>query len=146
MDLTGIISISGKPGLYKVVAQSPKNIIVENLVDGKKAPAFASHKISALEDITMYTQEGDDKPLKEVYSDLFQHLDGKEAPSHKEEMNVLRGLFDTVMPDNDKEMIFDSDVRKMFQWYNILVTSGTLEERLKASEENTEENPSEEEE
>ena len=89
MDLTGIISISGKPGLYKVVAQSPKSIIVENLADGKKTPAFASHKISALEDITMYTKDGDDKPLKDIYTDLFNHLSGKEGPSHKDKIIKL---------------------------------------------------------
>lgn len=135
MDLTGIISISGKPGLYKVIAQSPKSIIVENLADGKKTPAFASHKISALEDITMYTKDGDDKPLKDIYADLFTHLSGKEGPSHKDKMDDLRSLFNTVMPDNDEEMIFDSDIRKMFQWYNILIASGTLEERMNAEEE-----------
>jgi hypothetical protein len=83
MDLSGIISISGKPGLFKVVAQAKNNIIVESLVDGKRVPAYSTDKISALEDISIYTYE-EDKPLAEVYQAIYE----KEIDS----MTVARGL------------------------------------------------------
>ena len=70
MNLTGIISISGKPGLYKVVAQAKNSVIVESLEDNKRVPAYATDRISALEDISIYTY-GEDKPLKEIYTDIF---------------------------------------------------------------------------
>ena len=76
MDLSGIISIAGKPGLYSVVAQSPSSIIVENLETGRRMPAFASNKISALEDITMYTTD-EDMPLPDIVQNIWDKEEGK---------------------------------------------------------------------
>ena len=70
MDLSGIISISGRPGLFKVVAQGKNSIIVESLVENNHFPSYATDRISALEDISIYTYE-EDKPLKEIFEGLF---------------------------------------------------------------------------
>ncbi len=125
MNLTGIISISGKSGLYKVIAQAKNSVIVESLEDKKRVPAYATDRISALEDISIYTIE-EDKPLKEVYRAIYDKENGGAAPSHKESEKTLRTYLEEILPDYDKERVYVSDIKKMFQWYNILQKSGNL--------------------
>lgn len=142
MNLTGIISISGKPGLYKVVGQSKNSIIVENINDGKRMPAYASNRISALEDISIYTVE-EDVPLREVYEKIYEKEQGKEAPPHKEDIDILRTYLESILPNYDKEKVYDSDLRKLFQWYNILHKADLL--TMEEEEENSEGEPEAEE-
>lgn len=125
MSLRGIISISGKSGLYKVIAQGKNNVIVESLEDGRRFPAFASNKISALEDISIYTLE-EDVMLTEVYKKMFETLKGGEAISHKGEVSEMRDFLLSVLPNYDEEKVNNSDVKKLFQWYNILHSAGLL--------------------
>ncbi len=125
MNLTGIISISGKAGLYKVIAQAKNSVIVESLEDNKRIPAYATDRISALEDISIYTIQ-EDKPLKEVYRAIFEKENGGAAPSHKESEKVLRAYLEGILPDYDRERVYLSDIKKMFQWYNLLQKSGNL--------------------
>lgn len=125
MDLSGIISISGKPGLYRVVAKGKNSIIVEALMDNKRFPAYASDRISALEDISIYTYE-DDKPLKEIFEGLYSKMEGGEVPSHKEDISVLQDALGDVLPNYDEERVYPSDIKKIFQWYNLLHKAGLL--------------------
>ncbi|MGB0933310.1 MAG: DUF5606 domain-containing protein [Lishizhenia sp.] len=125
MNLSGIISISGRPGLYSVVAQGKNNVIVQSLSDDKRFPAYASDRISALEDISIYTYEGD-VPLKEVYTKIFEKEGGKETISHKESANKLTAYLEEILPDYDRERVYPSDVKKLFQWYNLLHKHGVL--------------------
>ncbi len=125
MKLKGLIAISGKPGLYKVAAQGRNNIIVESLDTGKKFPAFASDKISALEDISIYTYS-EDVPLAEVFTKLAEKVGYEKSISHKENGAVLRSEIASFLPDYDQERVFESDIRKLFQWYNVLVDKGFI--------------------
>ncbi|MCH2230415.1 MAG: DUF5606 domain-containing protein [Crocinitomicaceae bacterium] len=125
MDLSGIISISGRPGLFKVVAQGKNSIIVESVVDKKRFPAYSTDRISALEDISIYTYESD-KPLKEIYGDMYLKTEGKEAPSHKESLATLVEFLSDILPNYDEDRVYPSDIKKLFQWYNLLVKSGNL--------------------
>jgi len=125
MDLSGIISISGRAGLYKVIAQGKNSIIVESLTDKKRFPAYATDRISALEDISIYTYDSD-KPIKEIFDDIFKKQDGKEAPSHKEDISVLTAYILEIIPDYDDERVYPSDIKKLVQWYNMLLKSGNL--------------------
>ena len=125
MNLQGIISIAGRPGLYKVVAQGKNTVIVESMTDKKRFPAHASDKISSLEDISVYTTDEDVK-LTEVYSKMYEKLNGKEALSHKEDPSKLREFVLTFLPNYDSERVYDSDVKKLFQWYNSLLSEGLL--------------------
>lgn len=125
MDLSGVISISGRPGLYKVVAQGKNSIIVQSLIDNKRFPAYSTDRISALEDISIYTIEGD-KPLKEIVSDIFKKENGKAAPSHKESIATLKEYLSDILPNYDEERVYPSDIQKLFQWYNLLLSSGNL--------------------
>lgn len=130
MDLSGVISISGRPGLYKVIAQGKNSIIVESLIDKKRFPAYSSDRISALEDISIYTYD-DDKPLKDILSDIFKKQSGKESPSHKEDVSVLQEYLSDILPDYDEERVYPSDIKKIFQWYNLLLKAGVLKEEEK---------------
>jgi hypothetical protein len=123
MNLTGIISISGKSGLFKVVAQSKNSIIVESLIDKKRSPAYSTDRISALDDISIYTYE-EDFPLKEVYAKIYEKEQGKDAPSHKENLGVLEAYLESVLPNYDKARVYPSDIKKLFQWYNLLNAQG----------------------
>lgn len=125
MNLTGIISISGKPGLYKVIAQSKNSIIVESLDTNKRTPAYSTDRISAIEDISIYTYE-EDVPLKKVFKAIFEKENGGNAPSHKEDIQVLEKYLQSVLPNYDQERVYTSDVRKIFQWYNKLNTAGLI--------------------
>ncbi|MCR9173304.1 MAG: DUF5606 domain-containing protein [bacterium] len=126
MDLSGIISISGRPGLYKVIAQGKNSIIVESLIDKKRFPAYSSDRVSALEDISIYTID-DDKPLKEIFADIYEKQQGKEGPSHKSDIGELTDYFTEILPDYDEERVYASDIKKLFQWYNLLLKAGALE-------------------
>lgn len=125
MSLRGIISISGKGGLYKVIAQGKNNVIVESLEDGKKFPAFASNRISALEDISIYTID-EDVMLGEVYQKMFDKLSGAKALDHKSDVAELRAFLAEVLPNYDEERVNNSDIKKLFQWYNLLQAAGLL--------------------
>ena len=126
MNLKGFISITGKPGLYKVVGQGKEKLIVESLADGKRMPAFASQKISALDDITMYTTE-EDVPLHEIVKKIFEKENGGLCIDPKaSDEKALRAYIESVVPAYDKERVHISDLRKLFTWYNLLHGTGHL--------------------
>jgi len=130
MDIKGIIAISGKPGLFKVAAQGRNNIIVQSLENNKKFPAFASDKISALEDICIYTVE-EEVPLLDVYTKLAKKEAYKKSISHKESPEKLREHLSSFLPDFDEDRVYNSDIKKLFQWYNILVDKGIIVKETK---------------
>lgn len=144
MDLSGIISIAGKPGLYKVIAQGKNNVIVESLVNGKRIPAYATDKISALEDISIYTLESD-VPLADVFASLIKKFEGKEGLSHKDDVINLQEVLFEVLPDYDEDRVYPSDIKKLFQWYNLLVNAGVLTFEADEKEEPKQEEAAEEE-
>lgn len=134
MDLKGIIAISGRPGLYKVIAQGKNNVIVESLINKKRFPAFASDRISALDDICIYTYD-DEVPLGEVYSKLAEVEKFQKSVGHKEAMPKLREKLESFLPDYDRDRVYDNDVKKLFQWYNLLVDNDIINEESTKKEE-----------
>lgn len=144
MNLSGIIAISGKPGLFKVVAQGKNSIIVQSLLDNKKMPAYSSDRISALDDISIYTYD-EDQPLKEVFKAIHKKENGGETISHKEDASKLQNYLLEILPNFDQERVYPSDIKKIFQWYNLLLKSGDLvietEEEQKEEEKSTEKKP-----
>jgi len=139
MDLTGIISVSGKSGLFKTLSQTKSHIIVESLTDGKRMPVHATQRVSSLEDISIYTMD-EDKPLTEVFELLLKKENGKKSISHKEDDDTLKKHFVTVLEDYDQERVYASDIKKFYQWYNILVDAKVLklEEKKEKKEEKAE--------
>ena len=140
MDLKGILAISGHPGLFKMISQAKNGIIVESMIDKKRMPAYTTSKISALEDIAIFTVE-QDVPLLKVFQNIFEKLDGKEAISHKSSNNELKAFFEEVLPDYDQDRVYVSDIKKVVQWYNLLLEQGLVDlEEEKEEEENAESN------
>lgn len=129
MELNEILAISGQPGLYRYVAQSTRGVIVESLVDGRRMNAAANAKVSALTEISMFT-EGDDIALADVFTRIYAHTGGKEAISHKEAPEKLKAAFAEVLPEYDRERVHVSDIKKCFPWFNVLVGAGFTEFKL----------------
>lgn len=125
--LKKIVAISGKPGLYKVLSQGKNMLIVESLSDGKRIPAHSTDKVVALNDVSMFTT-GDDKPLREILEVLKTKENGAKASiDPKADANTLRAYFAEIVPDFDKERVYPTDIKKLIQWYNILVETGHAE-------------------
>lgn len=135
IDLTGFISITGQPGLYKIVAQSKNGIIVEGLSDKKRVNVYASTKVSTLTDISMFTT-GDDKPLNEIITAIFDKEKGGPAIDTKADDKAVTAYFAEILPEYDKERVYVSNMRKLFSWYNSLQSTGNL----KTEEENKDTN------
>ncbi len=124
--LQTILAISGKPGLYKLVSRAKNSLIVEVLDEThRRIPAFATDRITSLADIAMYT-DTDDVPLHKVLTSLKTLEDGKAASINikKASGDELREYFAKILPDFDRERVHNSDIKKLIQWYNILVANG----------------------
>lgn len=128
MDYT-ILSVSGKPGLYKLVSRAKMNLIVESLDEThRRVPVFASDRVTSLSDIAMYTNS-DDVPLMNILDSVLKKEEGKECSLNwrkctKEE---LHDYFASVLPDYDRDRVHDSDIKKLLQWYDILVKNGVTD-------------------
>lgn len=120
MKLSEILSISGKPGLFTVVSQTANGLIAEGVVDKKRIPVFASHQVSILDDISLYTEE-DTLPMTDVLKRLYEHEDGKASIDHKSSKTDLESKMESVFPEYDKDRVYQSDLKKLFQWYNLII-------------------------
>ena len=133
-----ILSIAGKPGLYKLVSRGKNNLIVEFL-DGthRRQPAFGTDRITSLADIAMFT-DADDVPLMDVLESLKTLEDGKKSSLDfkKASGDELREYFAKVLPAFDRERVHVSDIKKLIQWYNILIENGITDfkEEMKPTE------------
>lgn len=135
--LKEILSITGKPGLYKLVSQGKNMLIVESLLDGKRIPAYAKDKAVSLGDIAIFT-ETKEIPLGEVLEKVKTKENGAKASiDPKSDNDDLRKYMEEVLPDYDKDRVYPSDIRKLITWYNIL-TENKLTEFLEKEEEQAE--------
>lgn len=142
MDLSGILSISGKSGLFKIVSQSKGSVIVESLIDKKRFPAFTTNRVSSLEDISVFMNSGD-MPLKEILKAIYEKENGEQSKEPKTDDKKLKKYFLDIFPDYDQERVYISDIRKIFGWYNLLNDLGMLKPDEKESEKIDEENTNE---
>ncbi len=131
MSLEKIIAVTGKPGLYEIIAQSKGGIIVESLIDKKRFPINAMHNVSVLDNIAIYTHE-DEMPLKLILKSISEKEEGAACISHKESNKVLIAYFLEILPNYDDERVYPSNIKKVLQWYNLLVNNkfdfSTIEE------------------
>lgn len=143
MNLREIISISGKPGLYKIVSQGNRSLIVENVTDKKRVPTGQRDKIISLGDIAMYTI-AEDLPLSEILDKLYAFEEGKKIDVKAlVASNGLGEEFGKVIENYDRDRVYPSDIKKLFNWYNILVDAGYTKfspEEEAVAEEETEDN------
>ena len=123
MEFNKIISVTGKPGLFQVISQSKNAVIAESLVEKKRVAINAAQNVSLLENIAIYTYE-EDVPLLNIFISMFEKTEGKEAISHKESSKKLTTFFSEVLPGYDEERVYASNIKKVIQWFNILVNAG----------------------
>ena len=122
--LREILAITGKPGLFRIVSQGNRMLLVEELKTKKRFPAHSRDKVVSLGDISMYTDSGD-KPLGEILDLVYAHNGGKTLDVKKLIADgTIRDEFEAVIPDFDKERVYNNDIKKLFTWYNILVEEG----------------------
>ena len=124
--LKNILSISGKPGLYKLVSQAKNMLIVESVTpDKKRMPAYGNERITSLADIAIYTDDAE-KPLKEVLEAIKEKENGAPATidTKKAAAEELRQYLSEVLPDFDRDRVYPNDIKKLITWYNILVNNG----------------------
>lgn len=125
INLDKIISISGEPGLYRIISSSKSHVIVENLITKQRTSISALTRISSLAEISMYVQDGE-KPLSEIFYTLYEKTNNGPAISHKADDKDIIKEFESILPDYDKDRVYVSNMRKFFNWYNILHQSGNL--------------------
>ena len=124
--LKTILSISGKPGLYKLISQGKNMLIVESISEDKKRfPAYGNEKVISLADIAMYTNDAE-VPLKEVLASVLKKENGEVASidTKKSSSDQLRAYFAEILPDFDRDRVYVTDIKKLVNWYNVLVTNG----------------------
>ncbi|MCM1320265.1 MAG: DUF5606 domain-containing protein [Muribaculaceae bacterium] len=122
--LKTILSITGKPGLFKIVSNGKNMLLVEDLISGKKYPAHGRDKIVSLGDISMYT-DADEVPLAEVFENANKLYEGKPVDFKALIANgTLRDEFAKVLPDFDRDRVYDGDIKKFFTWFNLLLQAG----------------------
>lgn len=120
MSLDKILSISGKPGLYKLKTQTRSGFVAESLIDGKKISVSIHHNVSILSEIAVYTLT-EELPLKKVFTAIKEKENGEPTSiSHKDGKDKLEEYFFNVLPDYDEDRVYASDIKKIVQWYNLL--------------------------
>jgi len=143
MDLSKILAISGKPGLYKMLSQTKTGFIVESLTDGKRMPVFAHERVSSLEEISIFSTAEEDLPLKEVFRKIQTKTEGGKAPEPAAGNEAIKKFFLDCIPEYDPERVYVSDMKKVINWYNLMVEQGMTdfseEEENKQDEAGTEE-------
>lgn len=137
MDLSKVLAISGKPGLFLITSQGAGKLIVESLLDGRHTPAFANDKISSLEEISIFTTE-EDTPLKDVFMSIHEKIGDKLDFDPKKASPVeLKEKFMLVLPNYDEDAVYQSDMKKVFQWYQLLNDKGLLDFSVEEKKEET---------
>ncbi|WP_027880127.1 DUF5606 domain-containing protein [Mesoflavibacter zeaxanthinifaciens] len=137
MALEKVLAISGKPGLYKLVTQTRTGFIAESLIDQKRLSIGIQQNVSVLSEIAIYTLT-EEVPLADVFRKISEKENGQEtAISHKDSKDKLEEYFFEVLPDYDEDRVYVSDIKKVIQWYNLLVKNDllNLEEDLTTSDE-----------
>lgn len=125
--LKEILSVTGKPGLFKLVSQGKNMLIVESLIDGKRIPAYTKDKVVSLGDIAIFT-ETEEVPLGKVLEKIKAKENGAICPfDAKSDNNLLREYMAEILPEYDRERVYPSDIRKLITWYNLLINSNITE-------------------
>lgn len=142
MSLEKILSISGKPGLFKIITQTRGGFVAESLIDKKKVSVNIHSNVSVLSEIAIYTLT-EELPLREVFKKIKDKENGKPTSiSHKDSKDILEEYFFEVLPDYDEDRVYASDIKKVVQWYNLLQSQKLLD----LIDEHTEDSSTEEEE
>lgn len=144
MDLSKILSIAGKPGLFIMVGEAKNNIIVESLLDGRKIPAFTHDRISTLKEISIFTDD-EDASLADVLKKIYELQNQQAIPDPKKaKSSDIKALFEKVLPNYNHDSVYVSDMVKIFGWYNLLLQKNMLDFTEEEQEAPAEDKPAEE--
>ena len=136
MDLSNILSITGKGGLFKLISRTQNNFIVESLEDQHRFPAFSHDGVATLDNIAIFTEDGE-VSLQSVFQSIYKKYDGKKVEMPKDN-NGFKTFFEGVLPEYDRERVYVSNIKKVVSWYNILVDHQLVDlEEEKTAEETT---------
>jgi len=138
MSLEKILSISSKPGLYELKAQTRSGFVAQSLQNGRKIAVNLRHDVSMLSEIAVYTLE-DEIPLPEVFEKIYEKENGEKCIDHKRPKAELIAYFEEILPEYDNERVYASDVKKIFQWYNLLISNNITEFTKQEEKESVEE-------
>ncbi len=124
-DYKKILAISGRPGLYKLIGQMKNGVIAESLDTGKRFPVYVSENISSLEDISIYTEDGE-LALKEIFLKINAETKGKAVDVKVSDTAKLKTYFEKLVPNYDKDRVYTSDIKKVIKWFNTLLEKNLL--------------------
>ena len=117
MNLEGIINVSGKPGLFKVISRSSNNVIIESLIEKKRTAIYSHNQANLLDEIGIYTYN-DTIPLSEIFTEIAKKTNCGPSINHKSSKTELTNYFRNILPEYDEERVYISDIKKVIQWYN----------------------------
>lgn len=123
MEFDKILSVSGKPGLYELITQTRSGVLAQSLVDGKKIQVNLRNNISILSEISIFTYSGEES-LLDVFKAIHKETNGENSIDHKSSKKELEAYFRNILPEYDEDRVYQSDIKKVIQWYNILIDNG----------------------
>lgn len=133
--LKTILSVSGKPGLYKLMSSGKNMVIVESLMDNKKMPIHARDKVVSLGDISIYTDENE-APLKDILITIKEKESGAKASiATNAKPEELKKYFEEILPNFDKDRVYPTDIKKIISWYNLLINANIEFDKDNSTEE-----------
>ena len=135
MDLSKILSVTGKSGLFKLLSHSKNSFIVESLTDGTRLPVFPNDGVATLDNISIFTED-DDVPLQDVLLSIFKKENGAKSPVDLSDSKALKAYFAEVLPNYDRERVYVSNMKKVILWYNQLVENGLIDDKQEEKTEN----------
>ena len=128
MDLSKVLSVTGKSGLFKLLSHNKNSFIVESLTDGKRMPVFPNDGVATLDNISIFTED-EDVPLQEVLLAIFKKENGAQSPVNVSDSNALKAYFAEVLPNYDRERVYVSNMKKVILWYNQLIEKGLIDDK-----------------
>jgi hypothetical protein len=132
--LKEILSVTGKPGLFKRISQGKNMLIAESLLDGKRIPLYQRDKVVSLNDISIYSTEEEDKLLREILVAIRTREEGKNVEFDSSNPEKMKEYFASVFPEFDRDRVYPSDIKKILNWYNLLVSKGLTDFEPKSNE------------
>ena len=119
MKLEGIINVSGKPGLFKIISRSNNTVIIESLTDQKRTAIYSHNQANLLDEIGIYTYN-DTVPISDIFTEIAKKTSCGPSINHKSSKDELMSYFRDILPEYDEDRVYISDIKKVIQWYNIM--------------------------
>ena len=137
MKLEGIINVSGKPGLFKIISRSNNTVIIESLTDQKRTAIYSHNQANLLDEIGIYTYN-DTVPISDIFTEIAKKTSCGPSINHKSSKDELMNYFRDILPEYDEDRVYISDIKKVIQWYNIMQSVNLIKISKKETKKETE--------